>query len=47
VSSDNIFDQVEALIASDERQNLPESVNAILNLIAKLPGPGPLVGSPI
>jgi hypothetical protein len=44
MGSDNIFDQVEALIASDERQQLPESVDAILNLISKLPGAGPSSG---
>lgn len=43
MSSDNPFDQVEALIASDKRQSLPESVDAILKLIEKLPGAGPLV----
>ncbi len=43
MSSDNPFDQVEALIASDDRGSLPESVTAILSLIAKLPGAGPIV----
>jgi hypothetical protein len=43
MASDNIFDQVEALIASDERQQLPESVDALLKLISKLPGAAPLV----
>jgi len=43
MSSDNPLDQVDALIASDERQSLPESVDAILKLIEKLPGAGPLV----
>jgi hypothetical protein len=43
VSSDNIFDQVEALIASDERQRLPESVDALLKLISNLPGAAPLI----
>jgi hypothetical protein len=43
MSSDNVFEQVEALIASDERQGLPESVDAILNRIAKLPLAGPIV----
>jgi hypothetical protein len=37
MGSDNIFDQVEALIASDERQQLPESADVILKAIAKLP----------
>ena len=32
MASDNIFDQVEALIASDDRQKLPETVDAILKL---------------
>jgi hypothetical protein len=43
MASDNIFDQVEALIASDDRQQLPESADRILQLISKLPGAGPLV----
>ncbi len=43
MATDNIFDQVEALIASDQRQQLPESVDAILKLISKLPGAGALV----
>jgi hypothetical protein len=39
MSIDNPQDQVEALIASDERQQPPETVNAILSLIAsKVPG---------
>jgi len=40
---DNPFDQVEALIASDERQQLPEPVEAFLKAVAKVPGAGPLV----
>jgi hypothetical protein len=43
MSSDNPFEQVEALIASDERQQLPEAVEAILKAIAKFPGAGPFV----
>jgi len=43
MSSDNVFDQVKALIASDERQGLPQSVDAILQRIAKLPLAGPIV----
>jgi hypothetical protein len=38
---DNPFEQVEALIASDERQQLPEPVETILKVIAKVPGAGP------
>ena len=37
MSSDNPFDQVEALIASDERQQLPEAVEGVLKGIARLP----------
>jgi len=43
VSSDNVFDQVEALIASDERQQLPEPVEAFLKSVAKIPGAGRFV----
>lgn len=43
MASDNVFDQIEALISSDQRQALPESVETILNAISKLPGAGPLV----
>ncbi|MFZ0913564.1 MAG: hypothetical protein WBQ76_11705 [Candidatus Korobacteraceae bacterium] len=43
MSSDNVFDQVEALIASDERQALPEPADAILRAMAKVPGAGPVV----
>jgi hypothetical protein len=43
MSSDNVFDQVEALIASDERQQPPELVDAILKAIAKVPGAEPFV----
>jgi hypothetical protein len=35
---DNPFEQVEALIGTDDRQSLPPSVEAILKLIEKLPG---------
>jgi hypothetical protein len=45
VSLDNPFDQVEALIASDERQQLPEPVDAILKAIAKVPGAGPFIAA--
>jgi hypothetical protein len=45
MSSDNPYEQVEALIASDERQRLPESVDAILRAIAKVPGAGPLIAA--
>jgi len=45
MSSDNPFEQVEALIASDERQRLPTTVDAILKAIAKVPGAGPLVAA--
>jgi hypothetical protein len=45
MSIDNPFEQVEALIASDERQQLPESVEAILKAIAKVPGAGPIVAA--
>src|ERR1700685_1970079 len=45
MSSDNVFDQVEALIASDERQQLPEPVEAILKAIAKVPGAGSVVAA--
>jgi hypothetical protein len=40
---DNIFDQVEALIASDQRQQLPETADAILKGISKLPLAGGVV----
>src|SRR5665811_94818 len=43
MSSDNVFDQVEALISSDERQQPPELVDAILKAIAKVPGVEPFV----
>lgn len=43
MSSDNVFDQVEALIASDERQQLPEPVEAFLKSVAKIPGAGRFV----
>lgn len=45
MSIDNPQDQVEALIASDERQSLPEIADEILKLIEKLPlpGAGPIV----
>lgn len=36
MSSDNIFNAVEALIASDERQSLPEPVELARNAIAKI-----------
>src|SRR5215469_16723609 len=42
---DNPFEQVEAFIASDERQQLPEPVDAFLKAVAKLPGAGPLVAA--
>jgi hypothetical protein len=45
MSSDNPFEQVEALIASDERQQLPELADAILNAIAKVPGGRPLIAA--
>jgi hypothetical protein len=45
MSSDNPFEQVEALIASDERQQLPEPVEAILKAIAKVPGAGPFIAA--
>ena len=37
MSIDNPLDQVQALIASDERQQPPETVKRILNAISKLP----------
>lgn len=40
MSIDNPQDQVEALIASDERQSLPEIADEILKFIEKLPLPG-------
>jgi hypothetical protein len=40
MSIDNPQDQVEALIASDERQSLPEIADEILEFIEKLPVPG-------
>ena len=43
MSSDNPFEQVAALIARDERQQLPEPVDAILKTMAKVPGAGPFV----
>ncbi len=45
MSSDNPFEQVEALIASDERQQLPEPVEAFLKAVAKLPGAGSFVAA--
>jgi len=45
MSSDNPFEQVEALIASDERQQLPELADAILKAIAHVPGAGPLIAA--
>ena len=45
MSSDNPFEQVEALIASDERQGLPTTVDAIVKAVAKVPGAGPLVAA--
>jgi len=45
MSSDNVFEQVEALIASDERQQPPELVDAILKAIAKMPGAGRIVAA--
>ena len=46
MSSDNPLEQVEALIASDERQQLPEPVDAILKAIAKVvPGAGPIIAA--
>jgi hypothetical protein len=45
MSSDNPFDQVEALIASDERQQLPEAVEVVVTGIATLPGCGPLIAA--
>ena len=38
MASDNPFEQVEALIASDERQELPKPVEAFLKAVAKVPG---------
>jgi len=43
MSSDNPLEQVEALIASDERQQLPEPVDAILRSMTKVPGAGPFI----
>jgi hypothetical protein len=43
MSSDNVFEQVEALMASDERQQLPEPVDAFLKAIAKIPAAGAFV----
>jgi hypothetical protein len=40
MSIDNRFEQVDELIASDERQNLPKAVEDILNAISKVPFPG-------
>jgi len=40
MSIDNPQDQVEALIASDERQSLPEIADELLKFIEKLPLPG-------
>src|SRR5208337_707904 len=40
-----VFEQVEALIASDERQQPPELVDAILKAIAKVPGAGRIVAA--
>lgn len=45
MSSENVFDQVEALIASDERQQLPEPVDAFLKAIAKVPGVGSFIAA--
>src|ERR1700722_9086181 len=45
MSLDNPFDQVEALIASDERQQPPELVDAILKGMAKVPGVGRVVAA--
>jgi hypothetical protein len=45
MGSDNPFEQVEALIASDERQRLPEPVELFLKAVAKVPGAGPLVAA--
>jgi hypothetical protein len=44
VSIDNRLDQVDALIATDQRQQPPETVGAILKVIGStVPGAGPLV----
>lgn len=43
MSADDIFSQVEALIASDERQRTPELVDKILGVVAHVPGADPLV----
>ena len=47
MSSDNVFDPVEAVLASDERQQLPKPVDAILKAIATVPGAGSCLGSPV
>jgi len=43
MSIDNPLDQVDEIIASDERQQPPALVKTILNLVARLPGAEPLV----
>ncbi len=40
---DNVFDQVEALIASDESQQLPEKADKLLKAIGHVPGTAPIV----
>jgi hypothetical protein len=43
MSIDNVFDQVEALITSDESQYLPETVDKLLSAIGHIPGTAPVV----
>jgi hypothetical protein len=43
MSIDNVFDQVEALITSDQSQQLPESVDKLLSVIGHIPGTAPVV----
>jgi hypothetical protein len=46
VSSDNKFDQVDALIESDERQSLPPAVEAALAVVSEIPGAEKAGGPP-
>lgn len=43
MASDDIFSQVEALIASDQRQQPPELVDRVLKLVEHVPGAKPVV----